>query len=219
MSIIAGEGSLPPGQPFPHTPDPPRYSTCIAYYQRFPTTWAEARRQSGRAALKRACEVEYQKERLKALYFLIPYEWVSGEASRLGVMLSEKAVRQELSSLKSRVPGPALRKFLVGSRGSVSDMLMRIKLELLTRMIQEHLEQESSRHNPTPQQRQQALHDFGKRFLRQWSARTSCHPGDVVPICKQYVAPKVPPAVAPPGIPLTTMSASASGAGGLEPPG
>jgi hypothetical protein len=218
MSIIAGEGSLPSGQPFPLTPDPPRYSTCIAYNRKFPSTSANESPQSGQAALKRACEVEYQKERLKALYFLISYEWVSGEASELGVYLPSKAAQEELSLLKARLPGPALRKFLVGSRGTFSDMLMRIKLELLTRIVQEHLEKGYAERHLTPQQRQQALEDFGKRFRTQWSAETACHVGYVVPICKGYVAPRIPPPVSPPGIPLTTMRAGSSG-GLLEPRG
>jgi hypothetical protein len=218
MSVIAGEGSLPPGQPFPSTPDPPRYSTCIAYYQRFPTTLANASSQPSRAFLKHACEVEYQKEQLKALYFLIPYEWASGEATDLGVKLPNDAAQKELSLLKAKLPGPALRKFLVGSRGSVPDMLMRIRLELLTKMVQDHLEKESGNRNLSPQQRQQVLDDFGSRFLKLWSAKTACHTGYVVPICKGYVAPKTPPSVSPPGIPLTNMHAGSS-AGILGLPG
>jgi hypothetical protein len=210
MSVVAGEGSLPAGQPFPHTPDPPSYSTCIAYYERFPLTLATKSSQPDRPALKRACEVEYQKERIKALYFLISYEWVNGEASELGVKLPDGAAEREVSLLKSKLPGPALKKFLVGSRGSSSDLLMRIRLELLAKAIQERLEKDSGASGLSPQQHQHALSDFGRRFLKQWSAKTACHSGYVVPICKGYTAPKTPPAVTPPGIPLTTMNAGSS---------
>jgi foldase protein PrsA len=195
MSVIAGEVSTGPNQPEPQVPDPPRYSACIAYRRSFPTTSVTGRAKPTSVELKHECGFEFQKEKLKALYFLISCDWVIGEAAEVGVTLTHKDVVAQLVLLERQAPNAALfRRFIVGARGTVPDMLLRIQLNLLTMRIQAKLESEARRTQPTVPQRQRALD-------------TSCRPGYVVPICKQYKVPKVPPSLVSPRIPLTDMTA------------
>ena len=207
MSVIAGETSLPPGQPLPSTPDPPRYSACIAYYQRFPPR-STGGSPPGPIELKHECEFEFQKEKLKALYFLISFAWVSGEAKQLGVSVTDEAVKQEIAKLQSGSSGATVKRFLVGLRGSTSDLRLRIKLALYVTLIQHKLEVESLERHLSLQQRQHLLTEFGKQFVRRWTAKTSCRSGYVVPICRQYETPKVAPTLVPPSVPLSDMRAS-----------
>jgi foldase protein PrsA len=207
MSVIAGEVSTAPGQPVPETPVPPHYSACISYTRRFPTALASAR-SSAPSQLKRECAFEFQKEKLKALYFLISSDWVSGEAAELGVSLTGRALERQLALLKARFPSETkARRFLVGARGTTEDLRSRLTQILLMRSVQQKLEQQSQKKNLTLPQRQQVLDRFGERFEKTWRARTSCRAGYVVPICRQYRAPNMPPALVPPTVPLTKMTA------------
>lgn len=198
MSVIAGEGATAP------VPQPPRYEACIKY--RRSSSSARTSGSSGPTSLelRRECEFDFQKYKLKALYFLISYDWVVGEASELGVRLGDGEPMQQLTLLQSK--SPDARRFLVGSRGTTADELMRIKLSLLTMKIQQSLEKQSAKARLTGPERQRALDRFGLQFRRKWTARTSCHGGYVVPICREYETPKVAPALVPPSIPLTNMT-------------
>jgi hypothetical protein len=206
MSVIAGEVSTAPGQPEPEVPQPPRYTRCIAYRARYPTVPGQPTPTAGR--LKQECELEFQKEKLKALYFLIPYTWVSGEAAQLGVSVTDQALRRQIAQLEKQGPSEAeLRKFFVGTRGTVADLLSRLKLNLLMTRVQQKLEHERATPAQTVEQRQQALNRFSEQFVRRWTTQTDCRPAYVVPICRQYKPPKVAPALVPPSIPLTKMTA------------
>jgi hypothetical protein len=207
MSVIAGETTLLPGQPVPRSPEPPRYSACVAYRQRFPANPEAKQPRLSLSELKHECMVEFQKEKLKALYFLISYDWVNGEAAELGIRPTDQEVVHELEHLKIRFPGPTLRHFLVGYRGSRLDMLMRIKLTLLTARVKQKVEGENAKRHLTTQQRQQALDRFSRRFATNWSGRTSCQPDYVVPACRQYKPPRTAPTLVPPSIPLTDIAA------------
>jgi hypothetical protein len=113
MSVIAGETSVSPEQPVPTTPDPPHYTSCTTYRKRF--------LHAGATQAVTECKREYDKERLKALYFLIPYRWLTGEAAHLGIVVSAKMLDQRRAKLESAYPKALLRHFLVGVRGIDGD--------------------------------------------------------------------------------------------------
>jgi hypothetical protein len=208
MSVIASEVSTASGRPEPDVPRPPHYSACIAYRRRFPTTFGDGRVALSPPELRHECALEFQKEKLKALYFLISSNWVVGEGIALGVKLTQKEVAQQLAQLESAAPSKTrFRRFLVGTRGTTADLLRRLELTLLTARIHRKLEAEASARHLTTSQRQADLQRFGAEFARRWTARTACHAGYVVPICRQYKRPKAPPALTPPQVPLTNMTA------------
>jgi hypothetical protein len=207
MSVIAGEVSTAAGQPEPSVPKPPNYSACIVYKKKYPITPSTSEPKSA-SEVKHECRLEFEKEKLKALYFLIPLVWVKGEAAELGVNLTGKALEQELAAAKRQFPSEAVaRKFLVGTRGTAKDLSARLTQLVLVARVQRILERQAAQRHLTRAQRQQALDQFSERFGRTWRARTSCRPGYVMPICRQYRAQKAPSPVTPPTLPLTKLTA------------
>ena len=75
------------------------------------------------------------------LGFLISSSWVIGEAGSLGVKLSDAEVKKEFEKIKSQqFPKPAeFEKFLASSGETVSDLLLRVKLNLLSSKIQQKI--------------------------------------------------------------------------------
>jgi surface antigen len=209
MSVIAGEVSTASGRPEPPVPTPPHYTACIAYRRQFPTAFANGNRTLSVGVAKRECSLEFQKEKLKALYFLISSDWVAGEGAVLGVNLTRKEVAQQLAQLQGAAPNKAqVRRFLIGTRGTTADLLMRLKLTLLSARIQKKLEVEDSAQHLTTEQRQAELQRFGKEFTKRWKNRTDCHTGYVVPLCRDYKTPKTAPVLTPPQVPLANLTAA-----------
>jgi foldase protein PrsA len=70
--------------------------------------------------------------------FLLSSQWVLAEAKALGVKLSDAEVRKQFLKIKSQQftkPGE-FEKFLAASHQSVSDLLLRVKLNALSSKIQ-----------------------------------------------------------------------------------
>jgi len=201
MSVIAGEVSTATGQPEPEVPAPPSYTACIAYRRKYPTTVGKLELTPTRRAQE--CKLEFEKERLKALYLLISYAWVSEEAGEMAVKLPER----ELEDYEQRLANKADQRVLVGTRGTRADLRLRLQLSLLTTKVQQQLERESGGGRLSTDQRQAALNRFSEEFTKKWKARTVCRAGYVVPICGQGTGPRVGPSFVPPSVPLTNMTA------------
>ena len=78
------------------------------------------------------------------LGFLISSEWVIGEASHLGVKVSDAEVKKEFEKIKNeQFPKAAeFEKFLASSGQTVSDLLLRVKLNMLSSKIQQKIAKE-----------------------------------------------------------------------------
>jgi foldase protein PrsA len=137
LSVAAVSSS--PGTPKPVVPDPPKYAACIANLQA--TTPATKGQAPTKAQLKSQCEQHYKTLQQEVLGFLITSEWVLGEASALGVKISDKEVKKRFDQIKStQFPKPAeFEKFLASSGQTVSDLLLRVKLNLLSSKIQQKI--------------------------------------------------------------------------------
>lgn len=210
MSVIAAGASTTPGQPTPKPPDPPGYAKCIAYLRAY-APWAESVKGRPRVTTKRLkaqCEYEYQKLKLKALYAVIPYAWITGEAAELKVTVTSAELQRRLALLKSQFPNEAAFKQYVTNRGAtIGDLLVDMRQSALAETIKHKLESESTTRSLTSAQRQERLNKFSSEYVAKWTARTDCQPGYIVPLCKQYDLPKMPLGLKPPTIPLTEMSA------------
>ena len=77
----------------------------------------------------------------EVLGFLISSEWVIGEASHLGVNVSDAEVKKEFEKIKTQqFPKAAeFEKFLATSGQTVSDLLLRVKLNMLSSKIQKKI--------------------------------------------------------------------------------
>jgi len=122
-------------------PVPPSYTACIAHLQATQPKPAKGQSAPTPASLKAQCETQYKSLQQEVLGFLISSEWVIGEGSSLGVKVSDKEVKTQFEKIKSQqFPKAAeFEKFLATSGQSVSDLLLRVKLNMLSQKIQQKI--------------------------------------------------------------------------------
>ncbi len=120
-------------------PEPPAYTACIAHLEATAAKPAKGQAKPTPAVLKSECEQQYKSLQQEVLGFLISSEWVLGEGASLGVNVSDKEVKKQFETIKNQqFPKPAqFEKFLATSGQTVSDLLLRVKLNLLSTKIQQ----------------------------------------------------------------------------------
>ena len=142
---VAASSSAPttPGKTAakPVVPDPPNFTACIAHLEATAPKPAKGQAKPTTAQLKSECQQQYQSLQQEVLGFLISSEWVIGEGSHLGVKVSVAEVKKEFEKIKSQqFPKPAeFEKFLATSGQTVSDLLLRVKLNMLSSKIQQKI--------------------------------------------------------------------------------
>ena len=156
-STAATTGAKPP------IPEPPHYTACIAN-AKAAVKPAKGQTPPTEAQLKSQCEQEYKSLQQEVLGFLISSEWVLGEASSLGVKVSDTEVKKQFEKIKNQqFPKAAeFEKFLKTSGQTVSDLLLRVKLNLLSSKIQQKVVKEKSK--VTPAAIQKYYKENPKRF-------------------------------------------------------
>jgi hypothetical protein len=132
--------------------------------------WARiARKSEGPAPKDPLTTGELLKE---VMGFLISSDWVLGEAQSLGVHVSAGQARRTFDRVR-RLQFPKdseFEAFLEQSGQTVSDLIFRIRLNLLSERIQKRVA--TGHHSAASKQR--ALSRFVKGFKRKWRARTYC---------------------------------------------
>ncbi len=125
----------------PVVPDPPTYTACIAHLEATAPKPAKGQAKPTPAQLKSQCEQQYKSLQQEVLGFLISSAWVIGEAESQGVKVSDAEVKKEFEKIKNQqFPKAAeFQKFLATSGQSVSDLLLRVKLNLLSSKIQQKI--------------------------------------------------------------------------------
>ncbi len=120
-------------------PEPPAYTACIAHLKEQSATTTKGVKAPSAATLKTECEAQYKSLQTEVLGFLISSNWVIGEASELGVSVSDATVRKEFLKIKDEEFPKAseFEKFLTSSGQTGSDLLLRVKLNLLSSKIQQ----------------------------------------------------------------------------------
>ena len=135
---VASASNTPAGaEGNPVVPVPPDFTACIAHLKEAAKT-AKGQTPPTTAKLKSECKVQYKALQTEVLGFLISSAWVIGEAESLGVKLSDKEVHKEFAKIKNEeFPKAAeFEKFLKTSGQSVSDLLLRVKLNMLSQKIE-----------------------------------------------------------------------------------
>jgi foldase protein PrsA len=123
----------------PIVPEPPSYSACIAHLAATSPKPAKGQHAPTTAQLKTQCATQYKSLQQQVLGFLISSDWVIGEASSLGVKLTDAEVRKQFLKIKNQQFPKAseFEKFLSTSGQTVSDLLLRIKaVSLLPQKIE-----------------------------------------------------------------------------------
>ncbi len=146
VAAAASAGAVP-GQkaPKPFLPDPPTYIKCIAHLKEVEPKPAKGQQPKAEGALKTECEQQYKALQQQVLGFLISADWVLGQAEEQGVKVSDKEVTARFNQLKKQqFPKEAeFQKFLASTGQTVSDLLLRVKLSMLTTKIQEKVTKEA----------------------------------------------------------------------------
>ncbi len=131
----------------PVVPDPPDYTACIAHFKATAPKPAKGQSTPTEAQYKAQCEEEYTALKQQVLGFLISANWVIGEASNQGVTVSDKEVEKKFDELKTQQfpKEAAFQKFLASTGQTVSDLLLRVKLNLLSQKIQQKVSKEGGK--------------------------------------------------------------------------
>jgi foldase protein PrsA len=140
MSVAAtSTGSAATGKPV--IPVPPDYSACIAHLAATSPKPAKGQSAPTTKQLKAQCEQQYKALSQEVLGFLISSQWVIGEAASLGVKVSDAEVKKEFEKIKNaQFPKAAeFEKFLASSGQTTSDLLLRVKLNMLSQRIQKKI--------------------------------------------------------------------------------
>lgn len=119
--------------------------------------------------------------------FLINSEWVLAEAQHLAIVLPAGEVKRTFERIRhEQFPKRReFRAFLKSSGETVADLLLRVRLNLLSSKIQRHVVEGQS----TPEGREQALTSWVKSFRETWRAQTYCVPAFAVNDCGAVKAP------------------------------
>jgi foldase protein PrsA len=141
LGVAAASSATTASAAKPVAPEPPNYTACIAHLQAVTAKPVKGQAAPARAQLKSECEQQYKSLQQEVLGFLISAEWVIGEASHLGVKLTDKEVNKQFAQIKTQqFPKAAeFEKFLASSGQTVSDLLLRVKLNLLSSKIQQKI--------------------------------------------------------------------------------
>lgn len=152
MTVAAGSSSASAaaaGQTAPKAvvPDPPAYTACIAHLEAVAPKPAKGQSKPTPAALKAQCEQQYTALKQQVLAYLISANWVIGEAAERGVKVSDAEVKKQFNQIKSQqFPKEAdFQKFLASTGYTVSDLLLRVKLNTLSSKIQQKVNKEAGK--------------------------------------------------------------------------
>jgi foldase protein PrsA len=119
-------------------PEPPDFAACIAHLE---ATTPHGKSAPSRSQLKSECESQYKTYLQEVLGFLISAQWVIGESGHLGIKVTDQEVKKQFERLKNaEFPKAAdFEKFLASSGQTVSDVLLRVRLNLLSTKIQQKI--------------------------------------------------------------------------------
>jgi hypothetical protein len=119
--------------------------------------------------------------------FLITGDWVIGEAARLGISVSEETVRRGFDRLRrEQFPHPReFRRFLRETDQTIADLLLRVRLEILSRALRKRLT------HPLPNDLQKTQSEFVNGFKVRWQPQTVCAKAFTVPDCGSTQEPRL----------------------------
>lgn len=114
-------------------PRPPRYATCVAHQRSLAPRSSEAQ-------LKRECRGQYDALRQQALGFLISEKWLTEEAAREGLRVSEREIKQQLDRKRRSFSSDGqFKESLQAIDYTVPDLEREVRAELAAHKIRQRL--------------------------------------------------------------------------------
>jgi len=128
-------------------PDPPSYANCVAHLEATASKPAKGKAKPTAAQLKSQCEQQYTSLKQSVLGYLISANWVLSEAAERGVKVSDSEVKKQFNQIKSQQfpTEAAFQKFLASTGYTVSDVLLRVKLDLLSTKLQQKISKDAGK--------------------------------------------------------------------------
>ncbi len=127
------------GQPGAVVPDPPTYAKCVAAKRKATPAPAKGQPKVTDAQLKTQCSQEYTQLREQVLQLLISFKWIQGEADQQKISVTDADVKKSFDQQKKQsFPKDAdYQKFIQQSGQTQSDIMQRVKLDLLSQKIRD----------------------------------------------------------------------------------
>jgi hypothetical protein len=166
----------------PLDPAPEQIVACIGSQSITGVTfqhWSDiARSSEGPSKHRRVKESEVLKQ---VMGFLISSDWIIGEARDRNIVVSEAKVHHTFDRDRAQQfpKRGAFRKFLRQSGQTVADILLRVRLSILSARIQSAVL--AGDHGK--RSREHALERFVQEFKLKWMEQTYCEPEYAVPDC------------------------------------
>ncbi len=129
-----------PGQASKVTvPDAPDFKKCIAAARKAAPAPAKGQPRQTDAQFKKTCQQQYDNLKDQVMQFLISARWIEGEASDLGIKLTDTQVQQEFAKQKkaSFQTTKQFQDFLKSSGMTEEDLLFRVRLDTLSNKIRD----------------------------------------------------------------------------------
>jgi foldase protein PrsA len=120
-------------------PDPPDFVKCVAAKRKATPAPAKGQPKVTDAQLKTQCKQAYDAMRNQVVGLLVSYKWIQGEADAQGIKVSDADVKKSFDTQKKQnFPKDAdFQKFLKQSGQTQDDILLRVKLDLLSQKIRD----------------------------------------------------------------------------------
>jgi parvulin-like peptidyl-prolyl isomerase len=120
-------------------PKPPDYAACIEQAKKTAPKPAKGQPKQTDADFKKQCAQQYDQLRDQVLGLLISFQWIEREAADQGIKVTDAEVRKSFEEQKKQsFPKEAdYQKFLKTSGQSEDDLLMQVKLNLLSTKIRD----------------------------------------------------------------------------------
>ncbi|MHB8243489.1 MAG: peptidyl-prolyl cis-trans isomerase [Solirubrobacteraceae bacterium] len=122
-------------------PEPPSYTACIANLAATTPKPPKGQKATTTAQFKTQCETQYKTLKTEVLGFLVSLDWVLGEATSQGVKVSDAEVKKQFVKIRTQqFPKAAeFEKFLSTSGQTVSDLLLRVKQNMVSSKLQQKI--------------------------------------------------------------------------------
>jgi foldase protein PrsA len=129
------------GQANAAVPDPPNYTKCVAQKRKTTPKPGKGKPKVTDAQLKTQCQQEYNSLRDQVVSLLISYRWIEDEASQRNIKVSDADVKKSFEQQKKQnFPKEAdYQKFLKQYGQTQADILMRVRLDLLSNKIRDQV--------------------------------------------------------------------------------
>jgi|SRR5580704_1931812 hypothetical protein len=113
--------------------------------------------------------------------FLISSDWILGEAQARNIVVSEAEVRHRFDRIRAQQfpKRRAFKRFLEQTGQTVADLLLRVRLSILSERIQRSVQ--AGHHGA--RSRRHAVESFVHEFKVEWTAQTYCAPAYAVQDC------------------------------------